>query len=186
MSLFDWRVAKRQIQSGYNFGYDAAIEHYANLKRKMFDQIAVNQSLINGNYYEEVEKLLQQELSELYDGTSKSLSSLSYKSLSTIQQMVKDVFDGTDSGILTSFASELNNLDIRVNLDDSEEKLSYRMRQSQIKKIPLTLILGDKERDNNTISYRKFGSQETTTVSKDEFIKMVKEDISNKVIYQNN
>ena len=116
MSLFDWRVAKRQIQSGYNFGYDAAIEHYANLKRKMFDQIAVNQSLINGNYYEEVEKLLQQELSELYDGTSQSLSSLSYKSLSTIQQMVKDVFDGTDSGILTSLASELNNLENNIDI----------------------------------------------------------------------
>lgn len=131
MSLFDWRVAKRQIQSGYNFGYDAAIEHYANLKRKMFDQIAVNQSLINGNYYEEVEKLLQQELSELYDGTSQSLSSLSYKSLSTIQQMVKDVFDGTDSGILTSFASELNNLENNKNMKQHERRQEIeRIRQN--------------------------------------------------------
>lgn len=131
MSLFDWRVAKRQVQSGYNFGYDAAIEHYANLKRKMFDQIAVNQSLINGNYYEEVEKLLQQELSELYDGTSQSLSSLSYKSLSTIQQMVKDVFDGTDSGILTSFASELNNLEKNKNMKQHERRQEIeRIRQN--------------------------------------------------------
>lgn len=131
MSLFDWRVAKRQVQSGYNFGYDAAIEHYANLKRKMFDQIAVNQSLINGNYYEEVEKLLQQELSELYDGTSQRLSSLSYKSLSTIQQMVKDVFDGTDSGILTSFANELNNLENNKNMKQHERRQEIeRIRQN--------------------------------------------------------
>lgn len=131
MSLFDWRVAKRQVQSGYNFGYDAAIEHYANLKRKMFDQIAVNQSLINGNYYEEVEKLLQQELSELYDGTSRRLSSLSYKSLSTIQQMVKDVFDGTDSGILTSFANELNNLENNKNIKQHERRQEIeRIRQN--------------------------------------------------------
>ena len=77
----------------------------------------------------------------------------------------------------------LNNNDIRVKLDDREEKLSYRMRESQTKKIPLTLILGDKERDNGTISYRKFGSQETITVTKEEFVNMVKNDIASKVIY---
>ena len=79
--------------------------------------------------------------------------------------------------------SLLNDNDIRVKLDDREEKLSYRMRESQTKKVPLTLIIGDKERDENTISYRKFGSKETTTVTKEEFVKMVKEDIANKVIY---
>ena len=73
--------------------------------------------------------------------------------------------------------------EIRVKLDDREEKLSYKMRESQTKKIPLTLILGDKERDENTISYRLFGSKETITVTKEEFIKKVKNDIANKVIY---
>ena len=57
------------------------------------------------------------------------------------------------------------------------------MRESQTKKTPLTLILGDKERDENTISYRLFGSKETITVTKEEFIKKVKEDIASKVIY---
>ena len=50
----------------------------------------------------------------------------------------------------------------RVELDSRDEKLGYRMRESQTRKIPYTLILGDKERDNKEISYRKFGSQETT------------------------
>ena len=75
---------------------------------------------------------------------------------------------------------ELNNLGIRVNLDDRNEKLSYKMRESQSKKIPLTLILGDKERDDVSISYRKFGSQETYTLSKEEFIDKVSECIKNK------
>lgn len=122
MSLFDWRVAKRQVQSGYNFGYDEAIAHYASLKQRMFDQIAVNEGLINGNFYQEIEKRLQQELSELHDGTASSLSTLSYKSLSTIQQMVKDVFDGTDSGILTSLANDLNNLEMNKNMKQSERR----------------------------------------------------------------
>ena len=67
----------------------------------------------------------------------------------------------------------------RVELDSRDEKLGYRMRESQTRKIPYTLIL-DKERDNKEISYRKFGSQETTTLSQDEFISMMKEVIDNK------
>ena len=69
---------------------------------------------------------------------------------------------------------------IRVNLDDRDEKLGYRMRESQTKKIPLSLIIGDKERDENLISYRKFGETETVTVSKEEFITYLKERINNK------
>ena len=69
---------------------------------------------------------------------------------------------------------------IRVNLDSRNEKLSYKMRESQTKKIPLTLVIGDKERDNKEISYRKFGSQETTTVSDLEFVNLVDECIENK------
>ena len=74
----------------------------------------------------------------------------------------------------------LDDNNIRVKLDDREEKLSYKMRESQTKKIPLSLIIGDNERDSNSISYRKYGSKETTTVSKDEFVKSIKEVITNK------
>ena len=69
---------------------------------------------------------------------------------------------------------------IRVSLDDREEKLGYRMRESQTKKVPYTLILGDKEKDNNEISYRLHGQKETTTVSTGEFIEMIKEKIASK------
>ena len=69
---------------------------------------------------------------------------------------------------------------IRVNLDSRSEKLSYKIRESQTKKIPYTLILGNVERDNNTVSYRKFGSEETTTLPKDEFVKYIKNVIDSK------
>lgn len=71
---------------------------------------------------------------------------------------------------------------IRVSLDDRDEKLSYRMRESQTKKIPYTLIIGDQERDNEQISYRKFGQTETTTLAQNEFIKIIKDVINNKKI----
>ena len=72
---------------------------------------------------------------------------------------------------------ELDDMNIRVNLDDRNEKLSYKMRESQTKKNPITLILGDKEVESNTISYRKFGSTETYTLPKSDFYKLVKETI---------
>ena len=69
---------------------------------------------------------------------------------------------------------------IRVKIDDRNEKLSYKMRESQTKKMPLTLIIGDTEMNENKISYRKFGSTDTTSLSLDEFVKELNECIENK------
>ena len=73
--------------------------------------------------------------------------------------------------------------DIRVKLDDREEKLGYKLRESQIEKVPMTIILGQNEVDNNTISFRRHASEETTTLTTEEFVKLVKEEINNKVRY---
>jgi len=82
------------------------------------------------------------------------------------------------------YSSKIFNLlkenNIRVTLDDRDEKLGYKMRESQTKKIPLTLILGDAERDNNSISYRIHGERETTTISEKEFINKLLEAIKDK------
>ena len=69
-----------------------------------------------------------------------------------------------------SIYEKLKEAGFRVELDDRNEKLSYKMRESQIKKIPVTLILGDKEATDNVVSYRLMGSRDTTTVSLDELI----------------
>ena len=79
-----------------------------------------------------------------------------------------------------SIYQELINNNIRVTLDDRDEKLGYKMRESQTKKIPLSLVIGDQERDSNTITYRLHGSKESKTLSKDEFIIFVKDTINNK------
>ena len=69
---------------------------------------------------------------------------------------------------------------LRVKLDSKDEKLSYRIRESQTKKIPLTIILGDKEKETKTISYRQFGTDKTITVSQEEFIDFVLNKIKDK------
>jgi len=68
----------------------------------------------------------------------------------------------------------------RVEIDDRNEKLGYKMREAQTMKIPYSVIIGEKERDNNTISYREFGKEDTTTVSVEEFILMLNKKISDK------
>lgn len=67
--------------------------------------------------------------------------------------------------------------DIRVEYDDSEESMNKKIRQSNIMKNPYTIIIGDKERDNNLISYRKYGSEETISMNIEEFINKIKEEI---------
>ena len=69
---------------------------------------------------------------------------------------------------------------IRAELDARNEKLSYRMREAQMKKIPYTLILGDNEKNDNKISYRVYGNNETITVTWDEFLDLLNKDIKEK------
>ena len=75
---------------------------------------------------------------------------------------------------------EIRKKGYRVEIDNRNEKLSYKMREGQLKKIPITVILGQKEVDNKEISFRLFGSQDTTTLSIDEFYNYIKDLIENK------
>ena len=81
-----------------------------------------------------------------------------------------------------NLVDKLKEEDFRVELDDSEEKLGYRLRNSVIKKVPYTLVIGDKEMENGTVTYRKYGSEKQITVSLEEFINMVKEEIKTKAL----
>ncbi|MCR5113263.1 MAG: threonine--tRNA ligase [Acholeplasmatales bacterium] len=64
---------------------------------------------------------------------------------------------------------------IRVEADYRDEKLGYKIREAQMKKIPFQLVIGDKEVESNTVTYRKYGEQAQTTVTIDEFVSMIKQ-----------
>ena len=74
----------------------------------------------------------------------------------------------------------LKEKNVRVQLDDRNEKMGYKIRESQTKKIPITLILGDKERDENLISYRRHGSDKTYSVDKNMFVELLLNEINQK------
>ncbi|HWL24812.1 MAG TPA: threonine--tRNA ligase [Ureibacillus sp.] len=59
---------------------------------------------------------------------------------------------------------------LRVEMDDREEKLGYKIREAQMKKIPYMLVLGDKELEAGSVNVRRYGSQDSETVSFDEFL----------------
>ena len=68
---------------------------------------------------------------------------------------------------------------IRFEADYRDEKLGYKIREAQTKKIPYQLVIGDNEVANNTVTYRLFGSQQQTTVTKEEFINLIENEIKN-------
>ena len=72
---------------------------------------------------------------------------------------------------------KLKEANLRVELDDRDEKLGYKMRESVIKKKNYAVIIGNKELENNTVSFRKCGSEETTTLSIEEFITKILDEI---------
>lgn len=62
---------------------------------------------------------------------------------------------------------------IRFDADYRNEKLGYKIREAQTKKIPYTLVIGDNEVNNNTVTYREYSHQEQVTVTIDEFVKLI-------------
>ena len=71
----------------------------------------------------------------------------------------------------------LLNEDIRVEYDNSDERFNKKIMNSNQMKNPINIIIGDKERDNNLISYKKYNSEETISLPIYEFIKYIKEEI---------
>ncbi|MCR5505926.1 MAG: threonine--tRNA ligase [Bacilli bacterium] len=69
---------------------------------------------------------------------------------------------------------------IRVKTDYRLEKLGYKIREAQVQKIPYQLVIGDKEVQEGLVTYREYGKQEQITVSIDDFIKLISDQIENR------
>ena len=77
-------------------------------------------------------------------------------------------------------AKELRDHGIRADVDDRNEKMQYKIRQSQTKKVPYQLIVGDKEVESGTVNVRRYGSKQTHTESIAEFRENILADIKRK------
>ncbi|SJN29667.1 Threonyl-tRNA synthetase [Marinilactibacillus psychrotolerans 42ea] len=76
--------------------------------------------------------------------------------------------------IHADYANELNEelaaKGLRIEIDNRNEKMGYKIRHAQTLKIPYQIIVGDSEVENNSVSVRKYGEKETNTYPKAEFI----------------
>lgn len=90
--------------------------------------------------------------------------------LAPVQAVIVPVNPELHSEASYALAKRLEDLDIRVKVDDRNEKLGYRIREAQITKIPVQLVLGDGEMANNSINIRRYGQQSSETLPVDEFI----------------
>jgi threonyl-tRNA synthetase len=78
---------------------------------------------------------------------------------------------------------KLKDLNYRSELDLRNEKLGYKIREAQTQKIPYSLVIGDKEKDEGLVTYRQYGKQEQVTVTIDAFVEMIKNE---SIIIKNN
>ena len=72
---------------------------------------------------------------------------------------------------------ELENVGIRVEIDERNEKIGYKIREAQLEKIPYMLVLGDKEKAANSVGVRSRKDGDIGAMPIDEFIAKVVEEI---------
>ena len=96
--------------------------------------------------------------------------------LSPVQVVVAPLTD-RNADYAQEVYKKLEDAGLRVELDDRNEKIGYKIRESQLMKNPYFLILGDEEQNNNTISYRARKNVQENGVKLDDFIAKLKEEI---------
>ena len=100
--------------------------------------------------------------------------------LSPVQVNIIPINDKYQGDYCRKIKEMLLDYDIRVEYDDSKKRMDKKILESNKMKNPYNLIIGDNEKNNNLVSYRKLGSDETISMKLEDFIKMIKDEIKNK------
>lgn len=97
--------------------------------------------------------------------------------LSPVQVELIPVKNDLHMDYANELRSKLVAHNIRVEIDDRNEKMGYKIRQAQVNKVPYTLVLGDKEVSDGNVTVRRYGEEETITMTFDEFVGELMHDI---------
>lgn len=100
--------------------------------------------------------------------------------LAPVQARIIPVSNDVHKDYVKKLEDRLRLEGFRVELDMREEKLGYKIREAQTEKIPFALVVGDKEMEDNAVNVRRYGEQDQVTVSQDDFIALMKQDIEKK------
>ena len=97
--------------------------------------------------------------------------------LSPVQVKVMPITDRT-AAYACEITAKLEAAGVRVETDLRNEKIGYKIREAQMQKIPYMLVIGDKEAEAGTVAVRTRAGEDMGAIAFDEFLAMVREDIS--------
>ena len=99
--------------------------------------------------------------------------------MAPVQAKVLPITDG-QSEYAHEVWQKLFDLGLRVEMDLRNEKIGYKIRECQVKKVPYQLVVGGKEAEEGTVSVRKYGEKVSETMKLDDFISYIQEKIASK------
>ncbi|TMN21133.1 threonine--tRNA ligase [Lentibacillus cibarius] len=102
--------------------------------------------------------------------------------LAPVQAKIIPVAPQAHLDYASKVADKLRYQGVRVEVDERDEKIGYKIREAQTQKVPFALVLGDNEIENNAVNVRRYGENDSQTMSYGEFESMIKEEINQKVL----
>lgn len=99
--------------------------------------------------------------------------------LSPIQATIIPVSVEAHSDYAYEVKKRLQEQGLRVEVDDRNEKMGYKIRASQTQKVPYQVVVGDKEMDDATVNIRRYGSKETDVMDLNIFVDSMVADVAN-------
>ena len=97
--------------------------------------------------------------------------------LAPVQAKLIPVNDDAHGDHVEDIRRRMKAAGMRVEVDNRNEKMGYKIREAQTLKIPYQLVFGDNEIAENTVTVRRYGSKETSSMPFDEFLAQLEEDI---------
>ena len=102
--------------------------------------------------------------------------------LAPVQVKVLSITDRTKN-YAECVCEKLRGRGVRVEFDGRNEKIGYKIREAKLEKVPYVLVVGDAEERDGTVNVNKRGVEEKTTVSAEEFVSTIVQEIDDKVIF---
>lgn len=98
--------------------------------------------------------------------------------LAPVQVQVIPVSNEVHFDYAKGIIEKLQAAGLRIDMDDREEKLGYKIREAQMQKIPYMLVIGDKEMESGFVNVRKYGEQNSESIPFDEFLSRLQQEIN--------
>ncbi|MGK7377971.1 threonine--tRNA ligase [Planococcus sp. 1R117A] len=97
--------------------------------------------------------------------------------LAPVQVEVIPVSLDAHSNYAKEVQEKLQNQRLRVDIDERDEKLGYKIREAQMQKVPYMLVIGDQELENGSVNVRKYGEQKSESMPFDDFLKLIQSEL---------